>query len=90
MTNLDRIRRAVPGTIADDVKCLILLREIVRLPYRVADAAKGQVPELACIRESAAAWIAEGRFTAIEIIRDSDTDNWGRFLAAEYKPGETE
>jgi hypothetical protein len=90
VTNLERICREAPGTTADDVKCLMLMREVVRLPYRVADAAKGQVPEPACLRESAAAWIANGRFTAIEIIRDSDTDNWGRFLAADYTTGETE
>ena len=90
MTNLERICREVPGTTADDVKCLMLMRGAAWMPFQVVDVACGTVPELTFLRGSAADWIAAGQVTAVEIDRDSDTDNWGRFLAAEYKPGETE
>ena len=90
MTNLERICREVPGTTADDVKCLMLMRGSAWLPFQVVDVACGDVPELLYLRESAAEWIAGGPVTAAEIDRDSDTDTWGRFLAAEYTTGETE
>ena len=69
-----------------------LLRKTERmlLPFEVVDVACGNVPELTCLRESAAEWIDSGPVTAAEIDRNRDTDTWGRFLAAEYTTGETE
>lgn len=84
MTNLERIQIEAPGTIADDVKCLMLLRAEFHMPFQVIDAAEGNIHGLEYLRESARQYVARGVITAEEINRESDTDNWGRFLAARY------